>query len=73
MGFSRGFKQGKPAEALLELKQVCTSKIQAGQLDISKRLRVYEDEKSGSSESIFLFGHRVFGAFAAGFKFRGFD
>jgi hypothetical protein len=37
MGFSGGFKQGKPGKALLELEQVCTSKIQVGQLDIIKR------------------------------------
>ncbi|MEE9495912.1 MAG: hypothetical protein V3V39_05250 [Desulfobacterales bacterium] len=36
MEFSRDFKQGKPAKALLELEQVCTSKIQVGQLGISK-------------------------------------
>ena len=38
MGFSGGFKQGKPGKALLELEQVCTSKIKVGQLGISKRL-----------------------------------
>jgi hypothetical protein len=37
MGFSGGFKQGKPGKALLELVQVCTSKIQVGQLGIAKR------------------------------------
>jgi hypothetical protein len=37
MGFSGGFKQGKPGKALLELEQECTSKTQVGQLDISKR------------------------------------
>ena len=37
MGFSGGFKQGKPGKALLELVQVCTSKIQVGQLDITKQ------------------------------------
>jgi hypothetical protein len=37
MGFSGGFKQGKPGKALLELVQVCTSKFQVGQLGISKR------------------------------------
>jgi hypothetical protein len=36
MGFSEGFKQGKPGKALLELEPVCTSKIQVGQLGISK-------------------------------------
>jgi hypothetical protein len=73
MGFSRGFRQGKPGKALLELRQVCTSKIQVGQLDISKPFRICEDEKSVFSESIFLFGHRVFGAFAGNFEFSGFD
>ena len=38
MGFSGGFKQGKPGKALLELVQICTSKIKAGQLGISKRV-----------------------------------
>jgi hypothetical protein len=38
MGFSGGFKQGKPGKALLELEQVCTSKNKVGQLGISKRL-----------------------------------
>jgi hypothetical protein len=38
MGFSGGFKQGKPGKALLELEQVCTNKIKVGQLGISKRL-----------------------------------
>jgi hypothetical protein len=37
MGFSGGFKQGKPGKALLELEQDCTSKTQVGQIDISKR------------------------------------
>jgi hypothetical protein len=37
MGFSGGFKQGKPGKALLELEQVRTSKIQVGQLGISKQ------------------------------------
>lgn len=37
MGFSGGFKQGKPGKALLELVQVCTNKFQVGQLGISKR------------------------------------
>jgi hypothetical protein len=32
MGFSGGFKQGKPGKALLELKWVCISKINRGQL-----------------------------------------
>lgn len=36
MGFSGDFKQGKLGKALLELEQVCTSKIQVGQLGISK-------------------------------------
>jgi hypothetical protein len=38
MGFSGGFKQGKPGKALLELEPVCISKIKVGQLGISKRL-----------------------------------
>ena len=36
MGFSGGFKQGKPGKALLELKQECNSKFKAGQLGGSK-------------------------------------
>jgi hypothetical protein len=36
MGFSGGFKQGKPEKALLELAQVCNSKILAGQLDSTR-------------------------------------
>lgn len=31
MGFSGGFKQGKPGKALLELTEVCNSKIKVGQ------------------------------------------
>jgi hypothetical protein len=73
MGSSGGFKQGKPGKALLELKQVCTSKFPVGQLATSKRFRVYEDEKSGSSESIFLCVHGVPGAVAVGFECRRFD
>jgi hypothetical protein len=38
MGFSGGFKQGKPGKALLGLEPVCISKIKVGQLGISKRL-----------------------------------
>jgi hypothetical protein len=38
MGFSGGFKQGKPGKALLELKQLFTSKLKVGQLGISKWL-----------------------------------
>jgi len=40
MGFSGGFKQGKPGKALLELEQVCISKIQVGQLGIAKRFNL---------------------------------
>ena len=32
MGFSGGFKQGKPGEALLELTKACNNKINGGQL-----------------------------------------
>ncbi len=32
MGFSGGFKQGKPGKALLELTKVCSNKIEGGQL-----------------------------------------
>jgi hypothetical protein len=31
MGFSGGFKQGKPGKALLELTKACNNKINGGQ------------------------------------------
>lgn len=80
MGFSGGFKQGKPAKALLELEQVCTSKIKAGQLGIAQgfnrkihhRIR-HENEQFGFEASNFSFDYRVLDAVTRNFACRGFD
>jgi hypothetical protein len=41
MGFSGGFKQGKPGRALLELTKVCNSKIKYGQFVSLKNFAIY--------------------------------
>jgi hypothetical protein len=44
MGFSGGFKQGKPGKALLELTKACNSKIKDGQFVSFKSFASYSIE-----------------------------
>jgi hypothetical protein len=41
MGYSGGFKQGKPGKALPELSKWCSSKITGGQFVSVKRLAFF--------------------------------
>jgi len=80
MGFSGGFKQGKPAKAPLELEQVFTSKIKVGQAGIAQEFnrKIYyrirqDDEQFGFAESNFLYDYRVVDTVAGDFPRRGFE
>jgi hypothetical protein len=45
MGFSGGFKQGKPGKALLELTKACNNKINGGQF-VSLKSVVFQSKEA---------------------------